>query len=164
MIEHEASGAIGPKESSYNLSPRQEKSRPWRLWIMVKVLGPALALSAVLSACETGVQGNPTTEHTPIVDSTCRFYENELTVTFKDFREGENSSEIQNILDQHDARVIRSDSRLDAWLLEVPPESRDELEEALDSDPRVEVAEKSYVVRDSDLPADFCVTPQPAEF
>lgn len=58
MTERVKSEAMGSAEQSYNLSPRAETSRVLRLKVMVRVLGPVLALSAIVAACESDSQSN----------------------------------------------------------------------------------------------------------
>ena len=76
-----------------------------------------------------------------LVDPTCSFIADQVVVQFRGNGPGHEALEI---IANHGARAIETSARV-GWLLEVDPDEREDLIDALSADPAVEYAERNHL-------------------
>ena len=77
-----------------------------------------------------------------LVDPTCSFIADQVVVKFRD---SEPTDEVLMIISDHGAHAIETNPRI-GWLLEVDPDEREDLIEALSESPAVEYASRNSLV------------------
>ena len=105
------------------------------------LIGLLLVLVTVAAACNSSDDAGEDYIHLGdwLVDPTCSFMADQVVVQF---RGNGPSHEALEIIANHGARAIETNPKV-GWLLEVDPDEREDLIDALSADPAVEYASRN---------------------
>ena len=112
-----------------------------RFYTAAGLIGLLLVLVTVTAVCNLSDDAGEDYVHLGdgLVDPTCSFMADQVVVKFRD---SEPTDEVLMIISDHGAHAIKTSPRI-GWLLEVDPDEREDLIEALSESPGVEYASRN---------------------